>query len=513
MFHRGKNSISDAGHSLPSLAESLSGTAESSRQAAPRRALSFARSILSYARGDDRRVLEIIVASACIFVTLSIGIAFSTTHYVKGWQLWMWLLCCAAITITLAPLRFFHRPRIDASLRALSVVALVAFALRVVSLDAIPGGLHVDESGFAGFTMDHVLTGRAETLSPFIVGMDSHPSLFFYLIRLFLSVFGYTIVGLRIPSVLAGTLAVVAVYGCVAILSNRRVALMAAILMAAYHFHIHWSRLALNNIWDTLWVPTTIGLYAWGWKNRNSAAAALAGAALGFSQYFYQGGRLVVFLLAFVIVWLWWNDRDSQRLAIHFGKLVAVTACIVAPLLLFALAEPEPFLARFQVVFGWRPEVIQEVTGSATDYWRFFWYQLARSLGAYTAYADITGFYRPEIPLTIGLSMIMLPIGFGWAVFKRMWVPVVWLTLATFFGGFMLAGAPSSSHYVIAIPAICWLIAIAIDLISEHGHPRIALAILVIIVLTDLIFYFGIYLSAPSTDLVLPFPPIPNLSS
>jgi hypothetical protein len=108
--------------------------------------------------------------------------------------------------------------------------------------------------------------------------------------------------------------------------------------------------------------------------------------------------------------------------------------------------------------------------------------------------------------------MIMLPIGFGWAIVKRMWVPVVWLILATFFGGFLLGGAPSSSHYVIAIPAICWLIAIAIDLIGEHGHPRVALAILVIILLTDLIFYFGIYLSAPSPDLTLPFPPIPHLN-
>ena len=286
-------------------------------------------------------------------------------------------------------------------------------------------------------------------------------------------------------------------YGCVAVLSDRRVALIAAILMAAYHFHIHWSRLALNNISDTLWVPATIGLYAWGWKNRNSAGADLAGATLGFSQYFYQGGRLGVLLLAFVVVWLWWNDRDGQRLVIHLGKLAAVAVCIVGPLFLFAIAEPEPFLARFEVVLGWQPDAIRQATGSATDYWQFFWYQLARSVGAYTAYTDITGFYRPQIPLTIGLSMIMLPIGFGWAIVKRMWVPVVWLILATFFGGFLLGGAPSSSHYVIAIPAICWLIAIAIDLIGERGHPRVALAILVIILLTDLIFYFGIYLSAP----------------
>jgi len=510
MFRRKRDPL-PAPADVPGMNTATSKTAAPVHLSGLHRLLNFVHEMRRYTQSDDRRILEIIVALACIFVALSIGIAYSTSHLVKGWQLWMWLLCCAVITIALAPLQL-HRPRFDVGLRALFIVTLLAFVLRVVSLGTIPGGLHVDEYGFARFTMEQVLTGGEQTISPFIVGQDSHPTLFFYLIRLFLAVFGYTIVGLRIPSVLAGVLAVVAMYGCVAVLSNRRVALIAVILIAAYHFHIHWSRLALNNIWDTLWVPATIGLYAWGWKNRNSAGAALSGATLGFSQYFYQGGRLGVLLLAFVIVWLWWNDRDGQRLVIHLGKLAAVAVCIAGPLFLFALAEPDPFLARFKIVLGWQPEVIQQVTGSATDYWQFFWYQLARSVGAYTAYTDITGFYRPQIPLTIGLSMIMLPIGFGWAIVKRMWVPVVWLTLATFFGGFLLGGAPSSSHYVIAIPAICWLIAIAIDLISEHGHPRVALAILVIIVLTDIIFYFGVYLSAPSTDLTLPFPPIPNLA-
>ena len=485
-----------------------------SQQAAPvhlsviRRLLNFTRDMGRYARSSDHRMLQLIVAAACLFISFSIGIAYSPDHYLSGWQIWTWLLCCLVIIVCLAPLRV-RRFQIDVGLRALLLVTLVAFALRATLLDSIPGGLHVDETGVAGYTMDQVLTGRPQTISPFIVGLDSHPTLYFYLIKLFMSIFGYTVAGLRSSSALAGTLAVLATYACVAVWNNRRMALIAAILIATYHFHVHWSRLALNNIWDTVWVPAMIAAYTWGWKNRNSIGAALAGAALGFMLYFYQGGRVSVLLLLFVIVWLWWNDRDNRRLVLHLGKLAAVSLCIVLPLALFAVAEPAPFFDRFNIVFGWRPAVIQEITGSATAYWQFFWYQLTRSVGAYTAYTDITGFYRPLTPLTIGLSMLLLPIGFGWAIFKRMWVPVVWLVLVTFFGGFLLAGAPSSSHYVTAIPAICWLIAIAIDLLNERGHPRLALAALIIIVVTDLVFYFGIYLQSPSGDLSLPFPPPP----
>ena len=461
-----------------------------------------------YATSSDRLIFRLITAAACLFVSFSIGIAHIHDYYIEGWELWIWLGCCLLIIVTLAPIRL-QRFKVDARLSVLLVVILAAFVLRATLLDPLLGGLHVDETGVAGYTMDQVLTGRAQTISPFIVGLDSHPTLYFYLIKLFLSVFGYTSAGLRSASVLAGTLAMLATYFCVAVWNNRRMALIAAILIATYHFHVHWSHLALNNIWDTMWVPAMIGAYAWGWKNRNSTGAALAGAALGFMLYFYQGGRVSIFLLLFVIVWLWWNDRDNRQLVLQVGKLAAVALCIALPLVLFALAEPEPFFDRLHTVFGWRPEVIQEITGSATDYWQFFWYQLTRSVGAYTAYADITGFYGPATPLTIGLSMLLLPIGFGWAIFKRMWVPVVWLTLVTFFGGFLLAGAPSSSHYVTAIPAICWLIAIAIDLLNERGHPRLAVAVLAIVVITDLVFYFGIYLQSPSPDLSLPFPPMP----
>ena len=511
MFRRKRQALTVSDDASPeSAAVSLSAT--DARASLLYRLRDFMRDMGRYATSNDRRMLQLIIAAACLFVSFSIGIAHLHEYYIRGWELWVWLLCCAVIIITLAPIRL-RRFRVDARLGVLFLVILAAFVLRAILLDSIPGGLHVDETGVAGYTMDQVHLGSNQTISPFIVGLDSHPTLYFYLIKLFISVFGYTIAGLRSASVLAGTLAVLATYFCVAVWNNRRMALIAAILIAAYHFHVHWSRLALNNIWDTVWVPAMIGAYAWGWKNCNSAGAALAGAALGFMLYFYQGGRVTILLLLFIIAWLWWKERDNQRLVLHLGKLAAVAMCIALPLALFAITEPDPFFARLHTVFGWRPEVIQEITGSATDYWQFFWYQLTRSAGAYTAFTDITGFYRPLTPLTIGLSMLLLPIGFGWAIYKRMWVPVVWLVLVTFFGGFLLAGAPSSSHYVTAIPAICWLIAIAIDILNERGHPRLALVVLAIVVLTDLVFYFGIYRLSPSGDLSLPFPPIPPPAS
>ena len=185
--------------------------------------------------------------------------------------------------------------------RALWIAALFAAALmlRVVAIETKQ--LHVDESGTADYTLRHILPPVPETLSPFRTGAMSQPALYYYLTRLSLQLAGESIAGLRASSAIAGSLGVITTVGMVAVLHRWRVAWLAGIYVAVSHFAIHWSRLALNNIWDTVWVPLILGLYAWAWKTRWTGAAVLAGLALGFSQYFYPGSKLGILLLGFLI--------------------------------------------------------------------------------------------------------------------------------------------------------------------------------------------------------------------
>jgi hypothetical protein len=86
---------------------------------------------------------------------------------------------------------------------------------------------------------------------------------------------------------------------------------------------------------------------------------------------------------------------------------------------------------------------------------------------------------------------------------------VLWVLLTIFLGGFMLTGAPSSSHYVVSIPAISWLVALPLMWLIETGHWRWAVALLIVIIVTDLGFYFGIYVPGGPRDLIHPFPTWP----
>jgi len=458
--------------------------------------------------GNERRALQIVVVCACILVNLFLGYAYEKSVMVNGWQLGVWLAGIFLTALVLIPPRAFSiRPRkIWLAFLALFVAA---FLLRGLFLEKLPAGLHSDESGTADFALRYVFPGGGQTLNPFRSGGNSQPTLFNYIIRISLFVFGNSKTGLRLPGALAGSLGVLATYFLVSIAQNRRTAWLAAIVMAAYQYAIHWSRLGLNNIWATLWIPLTLALYLWGWRVKWNGAAVLAGLALGLSVYFYTGGLIIIFLLAFVIFDLWRKESDHRRLAIHTGKMLAAAACVAAPLVAFAVAEPVMFFDRSRTVFAWTPQFIAQVTGSSTAYFKFFWFQLVHSFGAFTAYEDTSGFYAPGIPFLIGLAAPLAAIGTGWAVYKKQSLFLIWLVTIVVLGGILLTATPAGSHMIASIPVICWAIGMALNWLMEIGWKKWALVILVLVVLTDLTFYFVIYPAVPHGDLNMPFPPLP----
>jgi len=462
---------------------------------------------------DEQKAMQAIVLLACLAVSSSIGFTYARHIQVAGWQLWTWL-----VTVAIAAgvsLYDAGRPPLTwrRSWRWLGVLLLLAFVLRVLLLGSLPGGLHVDEVGTADFTLRHIFPNPQDTINPFRTGLASQPALYNYIVRLMLALMGNNIFGLRISSALIGTLAILATYAMIAVYQNRRVALLAAILMTTYHYHIHWSRIGLNNIWDTFWVPAMLATFAWGWRKEWTGGAVLAGLAAGFSQYFYAGSKIGILLLVFAVLDLRRHSRSlpgeerpayNRRLARYLALFFLVTAIVAVPIFFHAVRQPENYFDRPQIVFAFTRESI-----NSSDLTGYIWDQLQRSFGAFTTVPDGTGFYGPGVPLLIGLAAPIFAIGFFWAIYKDVYLPVLWILLTIFFGGFLLLDPPSSSHYVVSIPAVCWLVAMPLAYLADHGRWRWAATILALIIITDLVFYFGVYIPAGPRDLVHPFPPLP----
>jgi hypothetical protein len=178
----------------------------------------------------------------------------------------------------------------------------------------------------------------------------------------------------------------------------------------------------------------------------------------------------------------------------HYSLHTVVVAWVVAaPLIIFAVRFPQDFSDRMSIINGWDPVYIAMESGEPDAYLRHAWHQFSRSFGAYNFFPDRTGFYAPRVPFLIGAASPLFLAGIFWSLYKKQWLPLVWLLLVTLLGGFLLTAPPGSSHFVVAIPAIGWLLAILLDHLMQLKHPGWAVLLIVVIVLTDLVFYFAVY--------------------
>jgi 4-amino-4-deoxy-L-arabinose transferase-like glycosyltransferase len=129
--------------------------------------------------------------------------------------------------------------------------------------------------------------------NPFITGWFHFPSLFFFLPASTIALGGRTIEVVRLPAAIAGACTVVGVFGLSRSLFGRMTGWLSAILLAGISFHIHFSRIGLNNIWDGLFTVCTLLFFWKGWKSGDRRYFLIAGGFLGLSQYFYASSHIL----------------------------------------------------------------------------------------------------------------------------------------------------------------------------------------------------------------------------
>ena len=180
----------------------------------------------------------------------------------------------------------------------LVVILLMALVVRLVGLDSIVS-LYVDEL----YPASQVTRLRENAFTLILTPMDEPlPFTWVYVSWQYVStlVFGANLFALRVVSALVGTLTVWATYGLAQVWFGRGVALLTALLLATFPPHIHLSRLGIINVPDALFGVLALWLLSRAWQGGREWA--LAGAALGATAYFHEGGRLLY--PALIALWL-----------------------------------------------------------------------------------------------------------------------------------------------------------------------------------------------------------------
>jgi len=379
----------------------------------------------------------------------------------------------------------------------------VAFLLRGLWMDEIPWVLTGDEAS-AGLNAVDFLNGTRDNI--FSIGWYSFPSLYFFIQSLSIRLLGQTIEALRLPSAIAGALTVLGLYWYARNTFGRGIAIASSVYLASFHFHIHFSRIGLNNIWDGLFVILFSGLLWQAWTGGKRISYILAGFIMGLAQYFYTSSRAI-----FVMVPIWlalagikdWTALKKRLPGI--ASMFLATLTIVFPLALFFFQHPNEFLAPLSRVTILGPWIESEVSHTEGTIWSVLASQFKQSALGFTT-MNLRHWYQPGHPMLLPLPASLFLLGLVLLLLsllelQYLWIGI-WLITATLVGG-LSQSPPAAQRYIFVAPAVALLVALPViesgqwlsRLWKSRGRLLSIAMILVLLIAiwNDLAFYFGDY--------------------
>lgn len=300
--------------------------------------------------------------------------------------------------------------------------------------------------GSAGLVGMDILAGKYN--NPFASAWFSFPGLYFFIPAGSLAIFGHTLTALRIPSIIAGSLTVSLTYLLGRAMYGNRTATLAALLLAGFHIHIHFSRLGLSNVWDGLFFVVVIGLVWNAWQHEKRNLFLLAGVSLGLAQYFYVTSHILLILVPLWLFIVARSDRSRcKRLAPDLTLMLMATVVVILPLAWFYASYPQDLLAPF-----FRVSVFRSSSDTVAQ-------QLWLGVQSFTHLPIWSDWYpigepflsRPLAELFLAGVLFM---AFGWRENRNVFL-LLWIVAFIFVGGFS-NDVPSPQRYV-AVIAACML--------------------------------------------------------
>ena len=386
----------------------------------------------------------------------------------------------------------------------LAALVAVALVVRGVALNEIPPNLGGDEGTWGVHGLAMLEGGRLA--NPFATRWFDFPSMSFLAWGLSMVAFGKTVAGLRTLSVLLGTATVLTTFLLARELWGRRIAWLAAAFLTFGHFHMHYSRLAVNNIADPLFITLTLWLLIRGLRSGERFLFVLAGGVIGLAWYGYVGSRLIPIILTVYLAWRTVTERGF--LEEHWQRLVLLVLgafVVAAPLLLYYVANPGTMVSRYNQVSifasGWLARE-QEITGRSAL--SLLLQQFWKSVSAFHYTLDPVFWYHASIPLLDFVSGVLILFGMGRAAIRRRSTAnvllLLWFWLAVILGWVLTENPPSSMRLVIVTPALAILVALGADQLLRLGRQfvggraalwrSVAAAMVGVVAVLNLSYYF-----------------------
>lgn len=392
-----------------------------------------------------------------------------------------------------------------AELLALGALLVLGGVLRMGNLENVPSGVHGDETEF-GLIALQVLRGAGP--NPFGTMFLGDPALFAYVGAPFVAAFGQTILALRLPAAISGTLTLLVCYLFVRDLFGMRVAWLATGLLTVSAVHIHFSRLGLNIAQIPLFAMLSAYLVWRAYQSDRAVWWLLAGIVAGSATYFHFSGRLLVPMVgAFMLYVLVRSRRPSRDWFRQVGLLALGATMALSPIVVHSLGQWHRLTEHVGGRLLWNQWDRVVAQHQTSDPIAIALLQMKVNLLAFLSRQDASEFYTfTGAPLNIGLIAPLVVLGLA-LVAARLRDPRYALVAIWFWPFVILAGAltfdsPQFHRLLPALPAALIGAALVVDWLVErwtHASARvdgwILVAVTAVLVLaagtTDVASYFG----------------------
>ena len=421
---------------------------------------------------------------AALLVAVAIGGALLLQWRDSGYalQVALWLMGMGALVFGCWP-RGYRWRRLGARLWAnrgeialLSAVTLAGLLLRAYDLEHIPGGFHGDEGEWSDYAL-RILEGRI--VPPFSIGWDQHPTLFSYLQAGSMALFGRDVGGVRMLSAFTGALMLPVVYLLVRRMLGRWAAWVATLLLAVSHWHIHFSRLAMNDIQVSLFAALTLLFLHRGIRSGRALDYCLSGLALGVAFNFGNKAVFIPPIVLLLLVYMVVTQRGYLRRQ-YRNLIVFVAASIVgfAPLGMFYVQRDWRTLlfSRTQNRSVWRNWDRTFAAYGVDSKPEVLLHQAEKTLLVFNYYADNAFYSFTREPILDPLTSSLYVLGLAYCLLR--WRQPRYALLAFWYlvpvlGNILSIDPPQVHRMVTLVPAPFIMAAVTVDRLHVEVTRRL----------------------------------------
>jgi 4-amino-4-deoxy-L-arabinose transferase-like glycosyltransferase len=396
-----------------------------------------------------------------------------------------------------------------------SLIVLFAVILRVWNLRNVPFNIYPDEIMTGSVAERSYLLGPAPPLFSTVWGDVELPALWFAIVAGALKLGGISLAVVRLPAALFGAATVLPFYGFLRNTWGRIAAVSGASIMAFSAVHVHYSRMALNNITTPFFWTICFFFLMRGLRSRKPIDWISAGLSGGISEHFYYGTRLLpLILVAFVVYLLAIHWRHARYYLKEFGWLVLGFLIGFGPLLSYFATHRGLYYGRGAGLMTWN-----HVPTSWLDFqkmWHTLWPIASENLlGISTRSAQDIMYYAP---LLLKPEAALLVLGVALVVWR--WRhPAAFLLLVSGVGVLVVGGTlvmypngspPMPAHWTPAFPAFYAAIAVPFGAWIQASQaspsqrstwisPAVVALALAMLAGANIKFYFHKYYANPET--------------